>query len=160
MENEITMPATADYAKKDPTPVPKGIKITAILLIVLCGLQLIGWNTMLVVAADKLGTTLCDFVIYSTMIFGSLTPFLGLAAGIGVLMMKRWGRTLALVFSVIAVLLYGAAFSLALYGDETWRQSVHVIIFPVGFLIGLPLWTLIYLSRKKVRMLFTRPKNN
>lgn len=160
MENEIAMPASADYVRKDPTPVPRGIKITAILLIVLCGLQLIIWNTMLVVAADKLGTTLGDFVIYTSMIFGSLTPTIGLAAGIGVLMMKRWARTLALVFSVIAILLYGAAFSLALYGDDTWMQSAHVLIFPVGYLIGLPVWTLIYLSRKKIKMLFTSQKNS
>ena len=162
METEITVSGnpgdTADETTNG-TP-PKGIKITAILLIVLCALQLIVWNVMLVVATERLGTKLTDVVIYSSMIFGSILPFMGLAAGYGLLFLKGWGRTLAIAFSVLALLLYGSAISMALYLDGTWRDSAHAVIFPFGYLIGLPAWTLFYLTRKSIKSVFTQRNNN
>ena len=143
-------------ATENSAAVPRGLKITAILLIVMCGVQLLGWNIMLAVAAYKLHTNFGDAVIYSSSIFGSILPLLGLIAGIGILLRKPWSKTMALVFSVIAILLYGTVFAIIFTTDPTWRYSIHVILFPVAFLLGLPIWTLGYLTRPRIRALFRR----
>ena len=161
MEHEITASNNSEIpAGETAGGIPKGIKITAILLIVLCGFQLIVWNAMLVVASERLGTNLADFVIYSSMIFGSILPFMGVTAGVGILLLKGWGRTMAIVFSVLALMLYGTAISMALYTDNTWRQSAHLILFPFGYLLGLPIWTLYYLTRKQIKLAFSKRDSN
>lgn len=135
---------------------PRGLKITGILLVVICGVQLLGWNIMLAVAAYKLHTNFGDAVIYSSSIFGSIIPLLGLIAGIGILLRKPWSKTLAIVFAVIAILLYGTVLAIIFTTDPTWRYSIHVILFPIAFLLGLPIWTLGYLTRPRIRALFRR----
>lgn len=150
----ITEEPESEVAEK--SAVPRGLKITGILLVVICGVQLLGWNIMLAVAAYKLHTNFGDAVIYSSSIFGSILPLMGLIAGIGILLRKRWSNTMALVFSVIAILLYGTVFTIIFTTDPTWRYSIHIILFPVAFLLGLPIWTLGYLTRPRIRVLFRR----
>jgi hypothetical protein len=134
---------------------PVGIKITGIALVVLCGLQIIGWNVMMVIAASKLRTSITDFVIYSTGIMGALTPLLGVVAGVGVLLMKSWGRTAGVIFSAIAIILYGSGFSLALYMDGALRHSISSVIAPIAVLLGLPIWTIYYFTRERIKTVFS-----
>ena len=134
---------------------PVGIKITGIALVVLCGLQIIGWNVMMVIAASKLRTSITDFVIYSTGIMGSLTPLLGVVAGVGVLLMKSWGRTTGVIFSAIAIILYGSGFALAIFLDGTIRHSISSVIAPITVLLGLPIWTIYYFTRERIKTVFS-----
>lgn len=136
-----------------PSP-PKGIKYTGMALIALCGLQVISWNVIMVMAASALKTNIGDFVIYSSCIFGSIVPVLGVITGIGVYNLKAWGKTMSLLFSIISILLYSIAFALVSYNDPAWRYSLHIVVFPGLYLLGLPIWSLYYFTRPQTRQWF------
>lgn len=152
METTMSDITTTEYADEKPV-MPKGLRITAVATIAQCGIQIVGFLIILWVAAAKMGITFGEYVIYSTALLGSLLPLFGIVAGTGLLLKKSWGRKSSLVFSVIAIFLYGTAFALMLIQDPNFEGKLHYFILPAIGLMGIPVWNLYYLNKKNIKKL-------
>ena len=136
---------------------PRGIKITSILLIIICIIQIL----FLFLAVKKISSISGDsmrnvfWLLNTITLLGAILPVMGVVAGIGLIQLKKWARKLALIFAVVSVVLYGfgALISLA------FRGSGSAFIFFLAFGCALPIWSLYYFTRPHIKILFTPQQN-
>ena len=129
---------------------PGGVKITAILLIIICGIQIVSLLLMTKMASN-IGPG-SGAVISSIIIFGSIMPLLGLASGFGLLGMKTWARKFTIIFSITAIAFIGPIIAISYALDS--RYSGFDLIFVVAYSLSLPVWSLYYFTRPHIKVLF------
>jgi len=132
---------------------PRGIKITAIFLIIIGCIQIISLLLIMTKMASKISPG-SGAIIFSLIILGSVLPAMGLVSGIGLIRLKTWARKVTLIFSTLSIVLYGlgVASSIALGGSS--RNSGFALVFVLAYGCALPLWSLFYFTRPHIRVLF------
>jgi|GEM_PF-6236820 len=136
---------------------PRGIKITSVLLIIICIIQIL----FLFLAVKKISSISGDsmhnvFWLFNTItILGAILPIMGVAAGIGLIRLKIWARKLALIFAIVSIVLYGFGALISLAS----RGSGFAFIFFLAFGCALPIWSLYYFTRPHIKILFAPQKS-
>ncbi len=131
---------------------PKGIKITAILFILVSVIEI---ATMLAESVSNGSLLPPDQPFASALVL--FVELAGLAAGIGLLRMKNWARRLVLIYSLATVLLSFSATSILIMavksGKYTYTFSAPDAVEAACYL-ALAVWSLYYLRRPRIKGLF------
>jgi hypothetical protein len=130
----------------------RGIKTTAILLIFICGIQIVGLLFVMAKMASKTGHG-TGLIIIPFIMVGSILPVIGLVSGVGLMSIKPWALKYVLGFSKMSIALYGFGVVLHIFFDSSSRISD--VIFFIAYGCTLPLWCLYYLTRPHIESLFT-----
>ena len=130
--------------------IPRGTKITAILLIVISGLQIVGPLFIMAKMVSEPGISSGLIILIS--IFVSILPAIGLASGVGVMCLKPWALNCVLGFSKISIAFYGVGVLLHFLLDSSPRGSD--VFFVIAYGCTLPLWSLYYFTQPYVKVLF------
>ncbi|MFH1078773.1 MAG: hypothetical protein V1766_00685 [Pseudomonadota bacterium] len=130
---------------------PGGVKITAILLIIICGFQIVSLLLIMTKVASNVAPG-PGAVISSIIIFGSIIPLLGLASGIGLLGMKIWARKFTIIFSITSIAVIGPVIAVSYTLDS--RHYGLDLFFLVAYSLSLPVWSLYYFTRQHIKVLF------
>ena len=133
--------------------IPRGVKITAILLIVICGIQFLTFFLFGVGTAIKKGAG-ANTSIFSLFFMWSILPAMGLVSGIGLLRLITWARKLVLIFSTLSIVFYGLSIPISYTLMGSLTSSIFNIIFTLTYGCGLPLWSLYYFTRPHIKVLF------
>jgi len=129
-----------------------GVKITSILLILYCTIQL--------AFVSSLASFKVDALIISLIFLGSILPLFGLISGIGLLGMRTWARDKVILFSKICLVFYGCGIPLSCVLEGSSNRSVITAIFLLGYFLSLPIWCLYYLSKPRILLLLKESVNN
>lgn len=124
---------------------PRGIKITAILSIIIYGYQIIPFifMGMPMITGSSYNAATIIFLSFSFFII----PLLGFVSGIGLLGMKNWARKIAVIFSMVAIAFYSQCFFI--YNDGFIR-------FGIVLLLSLPVWSLYYFTQPHIKLSFAQ----
>jgi len=138
------------------TNTPTGIRITAILFILISVIEI---ASMLIESVSN-GSLLPPDQPYAAALV-LFVELAGLAAGIGLMRMKNWARRLVLIYSIATVLLTFSATSILIMavksGKYTYTLSGPDAVETACYL-ALAVWSIYYLRRPAVKGLFV-PKH-
>jgi len=130
--------------------IPRGVKITALLLIIICGIQIVGPLFIMAKMASKPGISSALIILISISV--SILPAIGLASGVGLMRLKPWALNCVLGFSKISIAFYGVGVVLHFLLDSSPRGSG--VIFLIAYGCTLPFWSLYYFSQPHIKVLF------
>jgi hypothetical protein len=128
---------------------PIGIKLTSILLILYCGIQLV---SLLLLSRHMSNAGIKFFIILD-----SILPLMGLVSAIGLFFMSVWGRNAVVLFSQISIAFYGISIPLSCVLEGFSSSLVIPAFFLLVYLLSLPIWCSYYLSSPPIAILFKKP---
>jgi hypothetical protein len=131
---------------------PRGIKVTSILLIIICIVQILYFLPVVKIISSISDISMGNvfWLLNTITILWTMLSAMGIVAGIGLIQMKKWARKVVLIFAVMSVALYGfgALISLGFRG----LGFGFVIILVFGW--ALPIWSLYYFTRPHITIWF------
>ena len=121
---------------------PRGIKITAILLIIFCGFQIISF--ILAIPKIAIYPSAVPAIIFYSFLYLILS-LLGFVSGFGLLGIRNWARKIVVIFSMVTIA--GILFLTAISNEG-------FMVFICIFSSLLPVWLLYYFTRPHIKVLF------